>query len=154
MRRKDREKDADFAFEILRDCEYATLATVNHDGTPYCIPVSPVVINNMIYFHCAPEGKKLDNIKENDNVCISGVRYTRLIPEKFTTEYESAVAAGKCRIINDETEKLMAFHAICDKYAKSNMNSFYLEISKSMYKTFICRINVEQITGKANIIIK
>lgn len=86
MRRKDRKKDADFALEVLRDCEYATLATVNEDGTPYCIPISPVLVDGCIYFHCALEGKKLDNINQNPNVCVSCVRHTKLVPEKFTTE--------------------------------------------------------------------
>ena len=36
MRRKDREKDAVFALEVMRDCEYATLATVNPDKTCVC----------------------------------------------------------------------------------------------------------------------
>jgi len=152
MRRKDREKDGAFAFEVIRDCEYATLATVNKNGTPYCIPVSPVVIKDSIYFHCAPEGQKLDNITENGSVCISAVRYTRLVPERFTTEYESAVATGKCRIIADEAEKLMVFQALRDKYAESNAAGFDSELTKSMNKTYICGITVEQITGKANII--
>jgi hypothetical protein len=151
MIRKDREKDAAFALEVVRDCEYATLATVNTDGTPYCIPVSPVLIDSAIYFHCAAEGKKLDNIKQNNNICISCVSHTKLIPEKFTTEYKSAVAIGKCGIIEDKTEKITALRAICEKYAGSNMSSFDEEIAKSLHRTCICRIDIEQITGKANI---
>ena len=150
MRRKEREKDSAFALEVLRDCEYATFATVNKDGTPYCIPVSPAVLNGAVYFHCAQEGQKLDNIKNNDSVCISGVRYTRLIPEQFTTEFESAVAVGKCSIISDEAEKLEAFRAICEKYAKSNMDNFNSQIAKSINNACVCKIQIEKITGKAN----
>ena len=149
MRRKDREKDASFALEVLRDCEYATVATINADATPYCIPVSPVLIENAIYFHCATEGRKLENINNNNIVCISCVRYTKLIPEKFTTEYESAVAVGKCAIVADEKEKIMALREICIKYAKGSTRSFDLVINKSLHKTCVCRIDIEQITGKA-----
>ena len=121
MRRKDREKDAIFAMEVMRDCEYATLATANTDGTPYCIPISPVILNNVIYFHCAMEGKKLTNINANDSVCISAVRHTKLLPELFSTEYESAVATGKCKVVSDDEEKIMALKLLCDKYAKDFM---------------------------------
>ena len=152
MRRKDREKDAVFALEVLRDCEYATLATVNSDGTPYCIPISPVVIGNSIYFHCATEGKKLDNINKNIAVCISCVRYIKPVPEKFTTEYESTVAMGQCETVSDKEEKITALRAICEKYAKSNMGGFDDEIAKSLNRTCICRVDIQQITGKANIL--
>ena len=150
MRRKDREKDNIFALEIIRDCEYATFATVNPDGTPYCIPVSPALLDNAIYFHCATEGQKLDNIKKNDKVCVSCVRYTKLLPEKFTTEYESAVATGKCDIVFDETEKIAALRAICEKYAKNNMDSFDEQIVKSLNNTCVCGVSIEKISGKAN----
>ncbi len=151
MRRKDREMDNIFALEVLRDCEYATLATVNEDNTPYCIPISLVLIDNCIYFHCASEGKKLDNIKLNQNVCISCVRHTKLIPEKFTTEFESSVAIGKCEIVNDDTEKILALKLICEKYASSNMAEFDNAIKRSLSKTTVCKIIIECITGKAKI---
>ena len=150
MRRKDREMDSAFALEVLRDCEYATLATTNLDGTPYCIPLSPVIVGNAIYFHCANEGQKLVNIKFSDLVCISGVRSTKLNPETFSTEYESAVAFGTCSIVTDDEEKIMALIKLCEKYAKSNMKNADKEISESLYKTCVCRIDIRYITGKAN----
>jgi len=150
MRRKDRERDASFALDVLRDSEYATLATINPDGTPYCIPVSPVLVDGAIYFHCATEGQKLTNIELNDNVCISSVRYTKLIPEEFSTEYESAVATGKCRIITDPDEKTKALRKICEKYAESNMEHADKEIAGALHRTCICKIDIETITGKAS----
>jgi len=150
MRRKDREKDASFALEVLRDCEYATLATINTDGTPYCIPISPVLIDKTAYFHCATEGQKLENIAHKNTVCISGVRYTKLIPEDYSTEYESAVASGKCTIVTDEQEKITALREICKKYAKNSMQHIDRAIAESLHKTCICKIDIKQITGKAN----
>ena len=154
MRRKDRKKDSAFALEILRNCEYATLATVNADGTPYCIAISPALVGDAVYFHCAMEGKKLDNIKRNSAVCISCVGRTKLVPEQFATEYESAVAIGKCEIISNENEaeKIMALRAICEKYAESNMSEFDSAVANALNHTCICKISIEQITGKARIV--
>jgi len=151
MRRKDREKEASFALEVLKDCEYATLATTNADGTPYCIPISPVLVENTLYFHCAPEGQKLENISKNNTICISCVGHTKRIPEDFTTEYESAVVTGKCCVVTDEDEKIAALKALCEKYAKSNMKNFDAYITKSLSKTFVCKIEITKITGKSNI---
>ena len=151
MRRKDRENDAAFALEVLRDCEYATLATVNPDGTPYCIPISVVAKGNAVYFHCAAEGKKLINIAGHDAVCISGVRHTKLVPEKFTTEFESAVAFGHCVMVQEDDEKIMALRLICEKYAAGNLDEFENAIRRSLSKTTVGKIEITSITGKAKI---
>ena len=150
MRRKDREKDSAFAYALFKDCEYATLATMNEDFTPYCIPVSPVVIDGSIFFHCAKEGQKLDNIRRNSDVCISCVSSVKPVPEKFTTEYCSAVAFGKCEEINDRDEKIDVLKVICEKYAYSNMGGFEKEIAESLGKTCVCKIKITSITGKEN----
>jgi len=150
MRRKDRERDAEFALEVIRDCEYATLATINMDGTPYCIPVSPAVIDGAVYFHCATKGQKLDNIARSNSVCISGIRYTNLVPDKFTTEYESAVAEGKCFIVTDDAEKIAALRELSEKYAKSAMEQFDAKIVEYIGRTCVCKIEITKITGKAN----
>ena len=151
MRRKDREQDANFALEVLRDCEFATLATVNADGTPYCVPISPVLFNNELYFHCALEGKKLTNINGMNKVCVSAVRHTKLVPEKFTTEFESAVLTGICQEIIDDKEKIEALRVLCEKYAPSNMGKFDNAIERSLKRTGIYKVSTEQITGKAKI---
>ena len=150
MRKKERERDAAFALEVLRDCEYATLATTNPDGTPYCVPISQAVLEGAIYFHCATAGHKLDNIAHQATVCISGVRHTRLLPEDYTTEYESAVATGRCEIVTDEDEKIAALRAISEKYAQSHIGDFEARLAKWLHVTVVCKINVERITGKAN----
>ena len=149
MRRKDREKDNQFALDVLQQCEYATLATSNPDGTPYCIPISPVILQESIYFHCALEGKKLKNIRLHPSVCVSAVSYTKRVPEKFTTEFESAVVMGDCHLVTEESEKIEALRAICEKYAASNMSAFEHAIAKSLARTGICKITIQQISGKA-----
>ena len=151
MRRKDRERDAAFAREVLAGCEYATLATINADNTPYCIPLSPVLVDNAIYFHCATEGQKLTNISQNSAVCLSCVRHTKVLSERFTTEYESVVVTGKCTIVTDEAEKVMALRALCEKYTPNNMEHALEKIEKDLYRTCVCRIEIEQLSGKANL---
>jgi len=152
MRRKDRERGSAFALEVLRDCEYATLATVNADGSPYCIPISPVLVDgDTVYFHSATEGQKLDNINNNSAVSISCVRHSIVIPEKFTVEYESAVVTGACSVVSDKDEKILALKKLSEKYAINHMNHFDREMEKYFHRTCVCKIDIVQITGKANI---
>jgi nitroimidazol reductase NimA-like FMN-containing flavoprotein (pyridoxamine 5'-phosphate oxidase superfamily) len=97
MRRKDREMDAEFARSVIDRADFGTLATVNEDGSPYCVPLSTAISDNKIYFHAALEGKKIDNIKRCQKVCLSYVCEVHVPPievDTFTTEFESAVVFG------------------------------------------------------------
>ena len=60
MRRKEKERDAAFAWQVLRCAPYAVIAMTAEDGTPYCVPVNQVAdeAGNAVYFHCAGAGRK------------------------------------------------------------------------------------------------
>mgnify|MGYP000054885202 FL=1 len=60
MLRKDRERDAAFAWEVFQKAPYATLSLTDEVGKPYAIPISPVVDEayHVVYFHCAGHGEK------------------------------------------------------------------------------------------------
>ncbi len=151
MRRKDRQIDEEAAKKLLCECEYATIATTDEDNSPYCIPISPVLLDDIIYFHCANEGKKLTNILNKPNICISCVKDVKLVPEKFTTQYQSAVAFGECFIVEQDTEKETALKSICEKYAYSNMGAFKDYLKRYINATTVCKIHIKKITGKSNI---
>lgn len=148
MRRKDRERDEAFALAVLDKCEYAFFSTVNADGGPYCIPVSPVRDGMFIYFHCAVKGQKLDNLQRDGRVCLACVGNTQLVPEKFTTLYESCVVFGKAGMVEAEAEKIHALRLLCEKYAPGYMDRFDSAVEKSLAVTGICKIEIEQATGK------
>ena len=149
VRRKDREIVRDEAYNLLKNTEYAVLATINKDNTPYCIPFSPVVEGDFIYFHGALEGQKVENIKNNPNVCVTCIGKTRLVPKNFTTEYESAVAYGICEVVEDREEKIFALRKICEKFAASNLENFDKAIKASLHRTGIFKIEIKSLTGKA-----
>lgn len=150
VRRKDREISSEMAYEILKKSEYAVLATINVNGKePYCIPFSPVIIDDYIYLHGAPEGHKIDNIRKNPNVCVTCVGETELIPENYTTAYESVVVTGVISEVEEDDEKIFALKELCLKFAPSNMENFEKAIKASLHRTKICKIKINSITGKA-----
>ncbi|MEG0918810.1 MAG: pyridoxamine 5'-phosphate oxidase family protein [Anaerovoracaceae bacterium] len=149
MRRKDREMSPEFGLQVIENCQYGTLATVNQDGRPYCIPVSPVVSEGVIYFHSAAAGHKVENLMGCQDVCLSAVGQTQLVPEEFTTKFESGVVFGKCHQVLDEAEKIEALRCICEKYAHSNMKGFQDAITRSLGRTAVFKIEIDQVTGKA-----
>ena len=54
---------------ILSLTNIGRLATNGADGYPYITPVNFVNYKGNIYFHCAPKGEKLDNMKRDSRVC-------------------------------------------------------------------------------------
>src|SRR5512141_2211937 len=95
IRRNDRALANEQAIEILQKGEYGVLSTVSPDGQPYGVPVSFVYTNHALYFHCAVEGHKLDNLASNPRVSFCVVGATEVLPDKFATRYESAIVFGK-----------------------------------------------------------
>ena len=148
MRRKDRKLDEQVAVSLLEHCEYAVLSTIGEDGNPYGIPISPVLEGKNLYFHCALEGTKLQNIRNHPAVCITCVGETRLVPEKFTTEYQSAIAFGTASMVEDEEEKVRILYLLCQKYAASNLDAFDREVKISLHRTGICKIAITEWSAK------
>ena len=100
MLRKDRERDAAFAWEVFQKAPYATLSLTDEVGKPYAIPISPVVDEayHVVYFHCAGHGEKWELLAKNPPVCLSAVSYAAAIPNEFSMAYASAVLHGRAEV--------------------------------------------------------
>jgi hypothetical protein len=70
VRRGDKEiRDEETMRKALKSTSYVTLAMCR-DGEPYLVSLSHCFdeAGNCLYFHCAPEGKKLDFLRANPRV--------------------------------------------------------------------------------------
>lgn len=148
MRRKDREMSKSFALSVIDKCEYANLGMIGPDGFPYCIPITIVRSENIIYFHTAKEGEKINALNANNNVCLSCVGDTLRASDKFTTEFESAIVKGAASEVENNNEKIFALRLLCMRHTPSNMHEFDNAISKSLDRTGIWKIEIKSITGK------
>ncbi|MEG0722223.1 MAG: pyridoxamine 5'-phosphate oxidase family protein [Lachnospiraceae bacterium] len=148
MRRTDRERDANFAWTVIDQAAYSVLAMVDREGEPYCIPISPARIGETLYFHSAKSGQKIDELLNHDKVCLTATSKMEPVPGKFTIEFASAVVKGRAKIVTDEGEQIEALRVICQRYTPDNMADFERAISKSLHRTEVIRIDVEEITGK------
>jgi uncharacterized protein len=147
-RRADRTISKEEADELLDRAEYGILSTVGADGLPYGIPVSYCVIGDDIYFHCAMEGRKLDNIAHNPQVSFCVVGKTNVLPDKFSTEYESTVVSGTAGEVFDK-EKQKGLEGLLHKYSVGHFEKGLKYIEALNYKTRVYRIHIESISGKA-----
>lgn len=149
IRREDRRLDDATAKSLLIKGEYGILSTLDRNNQPYGIPVNYVVMEESIFFHCATEGHKLENITANKRVSFCVVGKTELIPEKFSTRYECVIVSGDADIIEDGVQKKNALRAMVNKYAPDHMTSGENYIDKLMDQTAVVRVSIDHLSGKA-----
>lgn len=148
MRKSAREIFDQEIIDILNKGEYGVLATVGENGYAYATPLSYVYFNKAVYFHCALEGSKLDNIRNNDKVSFCVVGNTKVLSKEFSTEYESVIVFGRAAEVQEE-EKKEVLLAIVNKYSKGFENEGIAYINRAVNKTCVVKIQVDNITGKA-----
>jgi len=148
MRRKDRLITDAETFSILEKGEYGILSTVSSDNEPYGVPVNYCLINGCMYFHCALEGRIIDNIRNNPKVSFCVVGKTEVLPDKFSTKYESCIVQGVASELFGE-EKQLALEGLIRKYSEDFVSDGLKYIEKLKDKTRAFKIQIEFISGKA-----
>jgi len=148
VRRKDREIGMQETIELLSNCEYGFLSTVGKDGQPYGVPLSYAYKNNCIFFHCALDGHKIENIENNPTVSFCVVGHTKVLPEKFATEYESAVVFGIASELQG-VEKNNALLWLLEKYSPAFIEEGKIYIDQKDKATKVIKIVIDHMSGKA-----
>lgn len=146
--------DSQWALEVMRKAPYITVSFTRADGTAYGVPLSLACIDDRIwYFHCAPEGDKLDALAAHPQVCLSAV--TKCAPTvgpkdgSFTLQYRSAIAFGKAELVTDDEEKIRALRVISERFLPQHMDAFDDAIARSLHRTAVVRITLDEPpTGK------
>ena len=149
MRRKDRQQGREIALRIIAQAEYGILSMIDHQGTPYAVPVSHALLNDTIYIHGSLVGKKLDLIPSQSRVAFTCVGKTYLRPALFTTDYESAIAYGRIAIVSDSQVKRSALQAIAKKYCCEFLVEADEYINHAFDEVAVIAITIEEITAKA-----
>lgn len=146
MRKAERQlTDAD-AVAILEKGEYGILSTVSEDGYPYGVPVSYAYKDGVIYFHCARNaGQKTANLAANPKICFTVVGGTELLPDKFSTKYESVIAFGLARKAEDPKEGLLL---LVEKYSPNFMEEGKAYIERASHKADIFELHIRHMTAK------
>ena len=148
MRRKDREITPQEAIAILSVAEYGVLSTVGEDCQPYGVPLSYAYKEDAIYFHCAIDGQKLDNIARNSKISFCVVGNTNILPDSFGTEYESVIVFGTANEVHGD-ERYNALVSLLEKYCTEFVKEGlqYIELKDNVTKVF--KLEISHISGKA-----
>jgi len=151
LRRDDREITDKAAIEAILNRAGVGRLGLAVDNLPYVVPLNYVYHNGAIYFHCADEGRKIDMLQANLQVCFEVDEDYGIVrsnkPTPHSTHYASVIVFGQARIVNDLQQKYDALQALLDKYAPGR---HYRQMRLNEAKTAtVVEITIDEMTGKA-----
>ncbi len=150
IRRQDRLLDEQSARELLASATYGILSMQAENGGGYGVTVSYVWDEKeTIYFHCAPEGRKLRCIALCNKVSLCVIGKTNVISDKFTTEYESIILDCTASIGLPEEERMKALELLLDKFSPNDKITGMKYAKNSFHKTEIVKLDIGSWSGKA-----
>ena len=121
------------------------------EGCPYIIPLNFGYTGRTLYFHCAPEGKKIDLIRKNPRVGFELEGTAEIVPHphlacSWSAKYQSVIGRGTAVILTDPEAKRRALEIIMTHYAGTGRVWDFPE--EQLGKMSALRVDIEAMTGK------
>jgi len=150
MRRNEKEiTDISEMEAIIKECKLIRVAFGSAE--PYLLPFNFGYDNNCIYIHCAPEGRKLNLIRENPKIAFEvtidgGIKNTDAVEACRTGyKYKCVLGSGVATLITSDEDKIHPLNVIM-KHQTGNTSPIYNP--ESLAKTNIIQIAITSMTGK------
>ena len=148
MRRKEKEIiDKSEIESIIRKSMVCRLGLADN-GKPYVIPLCFGYDKGALFFHSAKEGRKIEILKKNNQVCFE----FDIAPEvkagktacAWGMKYRSVIGFGRALFVEDPEKRRKALDSIMRQYADGDFE--YSE--KSFEKALVIKVEIESMTGK------
>ncbi len=148
MRRKDKEINSAAAIEDVVRKSLVCRVALSEENRPYVVPLCFGYRDNTLYFHSSPEGRKIEILTKNNNVCFEFDVDHEVVQDNkacnWSIKYRSVIGFGKASFVENLEEKKRALDAIMEHY--SGMPFDYPE--SAIENTMIIKVEIESITGK------
>jgi len=151
MRRKEKEiTDHAELLPIIAKAKICRLAMVDGD-TPYIVPLSFGYHDNVLYFHGAKEGKKINLITTNPNVCFEFDHLIETVAAEkacsWSMTFQSIVGFGKAALMENNEAKKSALAIIMAQYSDKQFDF----PDKMVQATAVIKVSIESISGKQSL---
>lgn len=150
-------QDDDWIRDFLRQSSIGHIAT-RWDEQPFITPSTfwhdPE--RHAIYFHSNITGRVRANVERHPEVCFETSRSGKLLPSnvalEFGIQYESVIAFGTIRVLEDDAEKQRALYGLMQKYFPTMQpGKQYRPITdKELARTSVYAITIDSWSGKRN----
>ncbi len=148
MRRREKQiTDTKQMEQILEQATVCRLAMVDK-GRPYVVPLNFGYRDGSLYFHSAPEGRKIDVLKENPHVCFEVDELIKMNKAAAACDwgvsFRSVIGTGTARILETPAEKKAGLDIIMAHYSGRSFD--YPD--EKLAKTAVIQVTVHEMTGK------
>jgi uncharacterized protein len=150
VRRQDREiTEPAEIHKVLKATKYVTIALCM-EGEPYLISLSHGYdqTRNCLYFHCAPEGKKLIYAKANPKVWGQAVLDFG-VTQECDYDYSSVHFSGTLSLITDINEKKHAMEVLIRQVSLDPEVKLAKIKPEKLESVTMGRIDINYISGKS-----
>lgn len=149
MRRKEQEiTDRDIIDAIMARAPVCRIGLCDQ-GVPYVVPVTFGYRHNRLYFHSSAEGRKMEILRANPNVCFQVDVDVKIVPAdtacNWTVHYYSAIGDGTASIVEDLEEKIQGLNLIMEHYSGESHHDYPEAL---VHKAALVRIDISTVTGK------
>ncbi len=155
MRRAERLMSDAECLALLRACFAARVAVIDHDGSPYCVPLLYVLLDDTVYVHTsAARGHFRRSLERSPRACIEVDQYGSVFDYgRFqcdsSLEYCSVMLFGTLDVVEDAATRQRFCDALLAKYRTSGPDrpkSFYPRLDLIT----IYALHADRVTGKRN----
>jgi len=151
MRRRDKEiHDRSSIDAIIRSCKVCRLA-LSDGRQPYVVPLCFGYDGSHVYFHGAPEGRKIEIIRRNPRACVEFEVVDGIVEGDeaclWGMKYQSAIGFGTAEILDDPDSRQTALAWIMRQYSDRE----FAIPEEAASNTCVIRVRLEQISGKRSV---
>ena len=118
MRRFKQQITTEECKKVLKEEKRAAFSVIGDEGYPYTIPINFYYdeADNIIYFHGAKEGHKMDCLKQCDKAsfCVMDKGFKKDV--EWAVHYQSVIVFGKIKMVNDPDKVKEICTQLCLKF--------------------------------------
>lgn len=148
MRRKEKSIESMEEIELIIQSENVLRLGLCVDNQPYIVPLNYGYLDKQFFVHCAKEGRKLDMIAKNPNVCIEIERGNELVTGdvacRYTMKFESIIGFGRATVLTEIEDVKRGLEILMAQFSDSK----FTFNEKAMNRVAVIRIDIDEITGK------
>lgn len=148
MRRREKQiTDTKQMEQILEQAQVCRLAMVDK-GHPYVVPLNFGYRDGSLYFHSAPEGRKIDVLRSSPMVCFEVDELVKLNKAAgacdWGVSFKSVIGTGTARLLDSPEEKKAGLDIIMAQYSDRTFD--YPD--EMLAKTAVIQVTIHEMTGK------
>jgi len=148
MRRKEKEITEKTELESIIARSSTCRLALSVENQPYIVPLCFGYQDNALYFHSADTGRKIDMIRQNNNVCFEFDIDQEIVKHEeachWGMNYRSIIGFGKAFIIEEDKQKREMLDIIMNQYGEGP----YEYSEKLLEMMVVIKVEIAEMTGK------